>query len=162
MKVLFLDHDGVICLQSQWGKRNSPKYKKLGEIFDPFCPKAIKVLNQIIDETDCEIVISSDWRLYADLEYMIKMYKKRGIHKSPIAYTKVIDLGVVAPAFCRSVEINEFLKTNTSELNITHWVAVDDLNMSKNLTNFVHCDECITEGIKKLGKKEAIIGFLKD
>ena len=81
MKILFLDHDGVICLARQWGKRYTKKSKKRGDIFDPFCTKAIKVLNNIIDETNCEIVVSSDWRLHCDLEYMKNLYLKRGIKK---------------------------------------------------------------------------------
>ena len=36
MKILFLDHDGVICLAKQWGKRNTKKSKAKGEVFDPF------------------------------------------------------------------------------------------------------------------------------
>ena len=57
MKVLFLDHDGVICLSSQWGGR----FKKKGYDSNPETPldirmdsfdtKAVKVLNQIIEET---------------------------------------------------------------------------------------------------------------
>ena len=34
-------------------------------IFDRFNDKAIKVLNEIIEATDCEIVISSDWRFHS-------------------------------------------------------------------------------------------------
>ena len=54
MKVIFLDHDGVICLSQQWGGR----FKKAGFDSNPETPldirmdnfdkKAIKVLNEII------------------------------------------------------------------------------------------------------------------
>ena len=71
MKVLFLDHDSVICLSSEWGSRHK-KQKKWGgrkismtllEMpvqyrFDDFNKKAIKILNEILKETNCEIVIS--------------------------------------------------------------------------------------------------------
>jgi hypothetical protein len=169
MKVLFLDHDGVICLTRQWGKRNSKKAKKRGEFFDPFCPKAIKVLNEIINKTECEIVISSDWRLYKDLEYMKQMYKERGIIKSPISYTnsfsdrdediwketKSYKCPYAIYARVREKEIKDWLKNKN---NIASWVAVDDLNMTK-LENFVWTKRP-SEGIKQTGIKEKIIKIL--
>lgn len=171
MKVLFLDHDGVICLRSQWGKRFSKKSKERGEIFDPFCPKAIKVLNKIIEETDCEIVVSSDWRLYADLDYMKKLYKDRGIIKTPIAFTGVLDIdskevlsetseykdGSQIMARVREMEINKWLYDNQ---NISSWVAIDDLNMKK-LKNFILITSS-TEGIKKMGISKKIIDALNN
>jgi hypothetical protein len=54
MKVIFLDHDGVICLSTEWGSRFKNK-EGLDSTFDRFNDKALKVLNEIIDETDCEI-----------------------------------------------------------------------------------------------------------
>jgi hypothetical protein len=83
MKILFLDHDGVICLSNNWGGRSkkwakyrsanphSSKEKKDAPVsvrFDDFDKKAIKILNEIIEETGCEIVVSSDWKLHATLE----------------------------------------------------------------------------------------------
>jgi hypothetical protein len=64
MKVIFLDHDGVICLSTEWGSRFK-KQKKWGgrklsmsnvEVpleyrFDNFNKKAVKVLNEILEET---------------------------------------------------------------------------------------------------------------
>ena len=89
MKVLFLDHDGVICLSEEWGGR----FKKKGFDSNPETPldirmdnfntKAVKVLNNIIDITGCEIVVSSDWKLQGPLSQMIEMYITRGI-KPPI------------------------------------------------------------------------------
>lgn len=169
MKVLFLDHDGVICLADQWGKRKSKKSIKKGEVFDPFCSKAIKILNEIIEETDCEIVVSSDWRLYKDLEYMQEMYKKRGIIKSPVAYTEVFDVcdddileetweykdNTQILARVREKEITSWVRNNPE---INSWVAVDDLNMHK-LEYFVHTPRQ-SEGIKQLGIKNKIIEIL--
>ena len=133
MKVLFLDHDGVICLSSEWGSRFKNK-EGLDSVFDRFNQKAIKVLNEIIEATDCEIVISSDWKNHASLSDMQELYKIRGILKSPIDYT---------PYFvskdhsfhnketyleeARSLEIKQYLDEHPE---ITNWVAVDDLNMS--------------------------------
>jgi hypothetical protein len=48
MKILFLDHDGVICLSSEWGSRFKNK-EGLDSVFDRFNEKAVRVLNQIIE-----------------------------------------------------------------------------------------------------------------
>jgi hypothetical protein len=173
--ILFLDHDGVVCLSTEWGSRLKNK-EGLDSVFDRFNDKAIKVLNQIIEETDCEIVISSDWRFHAPLEQMQELYRIRGIKKVPIGYTKSgLDwkqCRKITPdndlAATRSFEILNWLEEHPE---VTKWVAVDDLNMSEHfgeisdnylfgLTNFVHTPRS-KEGIKQSGIKEKIIKFLK-
>lgn len=200
MKILFLDNDGVICLSNNWGGRfkkwskyrsenpNSSDSKKDAPIdvrLDDFDKKAIKVLNKIIEETGCEIVVSSDWRLHATLEELGYYYIKQGIIKKPIAVTDIFqdifpkewnafrfraDLELE-----RSMEIGHWLENHPE---VTHWVAVDDLNMSveflgdrfsskdgsdkkPGLSNFVLTPKS-SEGIKQSGIKEKIIKFLKN
>lgn len=53
MKVIFLDIDGVLNTHYD--------YEKNG--FDYLNPELIKILKKIIVETNCEIVLSSTWRL---------------------------------------------------------------------------------------------------
>ena len=203
MKAIFLDNDGVICLSNNWGSR----YKKAREYmiknnisehafmderkrdvlvrFDNFDKKAIKVLNEIIEQTGCEIVVSSDWRLHATLEELGDYYISQGIIKRPIAVTDIFkDLFPKEwNAFRfraeleleRSMEIGHWLENHPE---VTHWVAVDDLNMGveflgdrfsdkdesdkkSGLTNFVLTPKS-SEGIKQCGIKEKIIKFLKD
>lgn len=181
MKVIFLDHDGVICLADQWGGR----YKKKGFDSNPETPldirmdnfdrKAVKVLNSIIEKTGCEIVISSDWKMRGTLDQMREMYITRGI-KPPIDYTPDLkDCTVHGNNFIwskdwdleqiRSIEIKQYLHDHP---NITHWVSIDDLDMGKNgeswknwgLDNFVLTPKS-REGIKQCGIKEKIIKFLE-
>ena len=197
MKIIFLDNDGVICLSSNWGSRHK-KQKKWGgrklsmtsrEMpveyrFDNFDRKAIKILNGILEETGAEIVVSSDWRFHATLEELGEYYTAQGIVKKPIATTDMFkdifpsewsslrfrsDLELE-----RSMEINHWLENHPE---VTHWVAIDDLNMSAEylsvyfsskddsdtnpgLTNFVHTPRSY-EGIKQCGTKEKILTFLK-
>jgi hypothetical protein len=198
MKVIFLDNDGVICLSNNWGGRSkkwakyrsanpdSSKEKKDAPVeyrFDDFDKNAIKVLNEIIEETGAEIVVSSDWKLHATLEELGDYYESQGIIKRPIAVTNIFkdlfskewnafrfraDLEVE-----RSMEIGHWLENHPE---VTHWVAIDDLDMSveflskyflgtedKNpgLSNFVHTPRS-REGIKQSGIKEKILKFLKD
>jgi hypothetical protein len=194
MKVIFLDNDGVICLSSNWGSRHKKQKKWDGkklsmtsrEIpveyrFDNFDKKAIKILNEILEKTGAEIVVSSDWRLYATLDELGEYYLSQGIIKAPIGITnkKLIDCDVPNNFIwsrawdleqTRSLEIHQYLKDNPQ---ITHWVAVDDLNMGKTgldysiefehswgLENFVYTP-LSTEGIKQSGIKEKIVKYLQ-
>jgi len=194
MKVIFLDHDGVICLSTEWGGRHK-KQRKMGRKlsqsieslpvearFDNFNKKAIDVLNKILEETNAEIVVSSDWKKWASVEEMGEYYESQGIKKKPIAFTKNLNECDVPQNFIwsrqwdleqtRSLEIKQYLKDNPQ---ITHWVAIDDLNMGIpqthdvwgemvmewGLTNFVLTPKSI-EGIKQSGIKEKIINFLNN
>lgn len=199
MKVIFLDNDGVICLSNNWGSRYK-KQKKWGKRkmsmtnrelpveyrFDNFDKKAIKVLNEILDETGAEIVVSSDWRGHASLPELGEYYSAQGIIKNPIGVTEKIhykewsEEGFIRKDFEwtridsleqeRHFEIKRYLRDHPE---ITHWVAIDDLNMGIHiedssygsfdrdwgLENFVWTP-LMTEGIKQKGIKEKILKFL--
>ena len=187
MKVIFLDHDGVICLSNNWGNRFKKQKdwggRKLSMTtlempveyrFDNFDEKAVNVLNEILEETGAEIVVSSDWKRWATVEEMGEYYESKGIIKKPIAFTDSIlyDDYEDFPWHrkceleqTRSLEIAQYLGLNTV---ITHWVAIDDLNMSLKLEgdkewglkNFV-LTPIDNEGIKQTGIKDKILNFLK-
>lgn len=203
MKVIFLDNDGVICLANNWGSRHK-KQKEWGgrklsmtnsEIpiqyrFDNFDKKAVDVLNSILEETGAEIVVSSDWRLYANLKELGNYYQEQGIIKKPIAYTEVFhytnwaNLKILPEDFPwernssreqeRHFEILKWLNDNSTKLNIEQWVAIDDLHMGKyginssygkfdrdwGLSNFVWTPNDF-EGIKQSGIKDKILNYLK-
>ena len=186
--VIFLDNDGVICLDNNWGGRSKKwsKYLKKNpecmseadapvEVrFDNFDGKAISVLNKILEETGAEIVVSSDWKKDATLEELGEYYINHQIIKKPIGMTKLIEEVDDAPNLYveryeeeRAREIGQYLKDHPE---ITHWVAVDDLNLAKDsgipdaqqwgLENFVRCIG-FNQGIKRSGLKEKIIKFLE-
>ena len=194
MKTIFLDHDGVICLSTEWGGRFK-KQKKAGRKlsqsidslpvearFDNFNKKAIEILNEILKETGAEIVVSSDWKKWANVEELGEYYEQQGIIKKPIAFTKNLNDCEIPQNFpwsrtydleqSRSLEIKQYLQDHPE---ITHWVAVDDLDMGTpqtnetwgeivmdwGLTNFVLTPKG-SEGIKQNGIKEKIIKFLND
>jgi hypothetical protein len=190
MKTIFLDNDGVICLSNNWGGRSKKwaKYRSKNpetsgyiddapvEIrFDDFDKKSIKVLNEILEETGAEIVVSSDWRCHANLEELGEYFLSQGILKKPIGVTKLLGQCNQPENYewlhkwdleqSRSLEILQYLRDNPE---VTQWVAVDDLDMGKNgeewkdwgLDNFV-LTPSRTEGIKQSGIKEKIIKFLK-
>ena len=191
-KVIFLDHDGVICLANNWGtrwkkQRNARKKFSEDEMslpvsarFDNFDIKSIKILNEIVKETGAEIVVTSDWRNWATVEEMGDYYDSQKVVKKPIGFTKFLGECEYDNDFhwsrewdleqTRSIEIKQYLKEHPE---ITHWVAIDDLNMGKKiisysmeynrdwgLDNFVHTPRK-REGIKQCGIKEKILSYLK-
>ena len=191
MKILMLDNDGVICLSNNWGGRAKKwaKYRSSNPDvdftnrpidcrFDAFDEKAIKVLNEILEQTGCEIVVSSDWKLHATLEELGDYYESQGIVKRPIALTPDIqnctvhgNVFIWSPRWdleqTRTIEIRQYLHDHPE---VTHWVSVDDLNMGKigepwkdvwAINNFVLTPKS-SEGIKQSGVKEKILKFLKD
>ena len=186
MKVIFLDHDGVICLSTEWGGRGKKKSKYLKEFpgtedtlpawvkMDNFYDKAVKILNSILLETGAEIVVSSDWKLYSTLDELKEMFTKYGLIKQPIDTTPNIPLKYDKTYYTkeelseyRVMEIKNWMKLHPE---VTHWVTVDDLplgekfgpisgNSNGGLTNFVLTPRS-HEGIKQSGIKEKIIKFL--
>ena len=203
MKVIFLDNDGVICLSNNWGSRlkkqdawggrklsMSMREIPLEYRFDNFDQKAVDVLNSILEETGAEIVVSSDWRLYASIEELGDYYESQGIIKRPIDGTEIFHFtnwkeeGFVpdheefpwsrneSREQERHFEIKRWLRDHPE---VTHWVAVDDLHMGIHvkassygpfdrdwgLENFVWTPRDF-EGIKQSGIKDKILKFLKD
>ena len=191
MKCIFLDHDGVICLSNNWGGRSKKwaKYRSanpeastdkmnapVSVRFDDFDEKAVRVLNQILEETGAEIVVSSDWKRWANVEEMGEYYESQGIIKKPIALTPDLgectwytnDVWVWSAKWdlemSRVIEIKQYLHDHPE---ITHWVAIDDLNMGKDedwkdwgLDNFVLTPRS-NEGIKQSSIKGRVLKFLK-
>jgi len=169
MKVIFLDHDGVIVTSRQFGSRFTKQRhrRKRGQSsselsvlhrFDNFDRKAVAILNEILIKTNAEIVISSDWKKHATLEEMREYYKSQGVVKMPLEYTPSLNDVKNGNNLedIRVIEIKQFLESN----DVTSWVCVDDLNLS-NLENFVHCPK-VSEGIKQTGIKDKILTFLLD
>jgi hypothetical protein len=195
MKVIFLDNDGVICLSNNWGSRTT-KRRKAGlrasvpplELpvdirFDNFDKKSVKILNEILEETGAEIVVSSDWRFYATLEELGEYYTSQGIIKKPIAVTGMFkDLFPKewsSLRFRADLELERYMEIQhwiDEHLEITKWVAIDDLDMSVSflgdrfssadgtekkpgLANFVLTPR-VNEGIKQSGVKDKILMYL--
>lgn len=206
MKILFLDNDGVICLANNWGTRfeKAKRYAKehdiptegfyqhdlpVDVIFDDFDKGAVKVLNSILEQTGAEIVVSSDWKLHANLGDLGDYYEAQGIIKRPISVTQRFNFSEWNLIYdvpdrdqfpwsreydleqSRHFEILKWLKDN-QHLDITHWVAVDDLDMGQwikegktlqhrdwGLTNFVWTPRS-REGIKQSGIKDKILKYL--
>ena len=146
MKVIFLDHDGVICLSSNWGGRSKKwaKYRSanpessrdMGQApveyrFDDFDKKAIKVLNEILEETGAEIVVSSDWRKHYTLRQMRDVMIEYGIYGPLIDITTHQNLWnrMSGPSleWERASQVVKWAKDN----KISNWISIDDLKLNQ-------------------------------
>lgn len=156
MKVIFLDHDSVICLPKQWGTSavKQEEFMRVSKIcnpefelndfydfpiecrFDNFDTDAVDILNEILVETGAAIVVTSDWKKQATLDELGVYYIMQGIKQKPTGITPLIEEIKIPPGYKwdfkngkaqhRSLEIAGWLKTHEM---VTHWVAVDDFNM---------------------------------
>ena len=107
MKAIFLDIDGVVCL-------HSAKTPNDEEIFDA---DSCRRLKEIIDATDCKLVLTSSWRLYSEsIRSMFFQFKKNGIYKEHF-------LGKTPLCGERGDEIMAYLKSHPQ---ISAYVALDD------------------------------------
>lgn len=98
--------------------------------FDPSC---VEHLNRLIELTDIEIVVSSDWKYWVTLDELQIFYANQGIVKPPISHTpKSDDFTFHLLAEIRSKEISCWLEQNKG---IERWAWVDDLDMRPFLPN---------------------------
>lgn len=90
MKILFCDIDGVIITST-----SIQKYKKMGcvgsgRILDP---EKIGMLNSIVKETSCKIVIIGSWKGVYTLEQLRLIFNHAGLYNSNSTIIDKIDSG---------------------------------------------------------------------
>src|SRR5689334_941114 len=162
MKVIFLDIDGVIALGN-----HKLKATKWGNVYK-FDKKAVLVLNEILEQTNAEIVLSSDWKGQHSLQDMREIFDWNMVKKGPISFT--INSAEYAKAvkdddlyLGRAFEIKDYVDRH----KLTYWVAIDDLKLDESIYSetfighFVYCGKS-NEGIKQCNNKELILNILNN
>lgn len=136
---MFLDIDGVVCLHEEgvvnWGEGTGD------DVFDEGCCRRLK---EIVDATDCKLVLSSFWRLYK--KDVLKMLEQL----EPFGITIADFHGKTRLLQSRDEEIKDYLARHPE---IDCYVAVDDEDFSGELfpaDRFVLTDLArgITEEVK--------------
>lgn len=148
MITIFLDIDGVLTTISEffsstkefWEK--NPWAKEIS-IPHPFNEKCVKVLNTILSTFECQIVLTSDWKLKNSLKELDIIFKNFGVIQSPIGVTKNfkdenIDLN-------RVCEIIHYIANNDNNVDINKYIILDDLNLGRHMPrrmfdNFIETD----------------------
>ena len=151
-KVIFLDIDGVLATEECWLVTEN----KFGKNIYRWNDTCVKVLNEIILETNCDIILSSDWRIHFDLKTLDEIFKWNNVIKSPIDITDALKHSFKFDLERDRIhQIGRFLEKNT----IKNWVCVDDLNLKSDIVrNFVRVDA--EHGISENGVKESLITYL--
>jgi len=154
MKIfIYLDIDGVICL----GSEINPKLTKWGYVHR-FNPKAVIVLNDILQQTNADIIISSDWRHHHSLTDLQEIFEWQKVIKLPIDVTPISEfITLHSLESYRASDILEHVGIHKPD----KWVSIDDLYLIPYLpeNNFVFIPRWM-EGIKQTGKKQEIINKL--
>ncbi len=127
MKILFLDIDGVLNSADNMNSMHvvkAPNYRdEFGHTFDQRC---VNWLHYIHEQTQCNYVISSTWRL-SGLEVMQRLFWQREIkgeiiavtpQRLPISYINQLGL----ERACRGAEIQYWLDNNL----VQNYCIVDD------------------------------------
>jgi hypothetical protein len=161
MKIIFLDIDGVLATTKQFWL-NSTNFRKKNEwamelkVPYPFDNKCVNVFNEILESTNTEIVLSSDWRKHWDLKELDIIFKHNKVNKSPIDITPLDPISFSNGDLNRYHEIMEYIRKN----DVKNWVVIDDLEVGFYLDeNFKdrYFKTDSNEGIKKTNTKNKII-----
>jgi hypothetical protein len=127
---------------------------------DPFDPLCVQVLNEIIENMNPLIILTSDRRLKLKIAEMNEVFKCNGVN-SPVkdytpdfwgtVFTKLQDADV-----CRGFEILRYVH----QYQIENYVVVDDMNLSGWVSDhFVWCTSS-TDGLNQEGVKEKMLKIL--
>lgn len=141
---IFLDIDGVLATEED---STLPQHEQFAYPWDKEC---VTIFNELLTETDADIVLSSDWKTSysSDLALLDQLFKHNGILKSPVAVTA--DLGGK-----RGKEIASYVYKN----NINHFLILDDRKITVHSLRFVQCN--INIGLKQQGLKEKCLAILQ-
>jgi len=116
MKILFLDVDGVL--------NNANTLKNQGRNGWPLNhldASRVELLNQIVDKTDCQIVLSSSWRSFFTWSAFAQVLTQKGFRHPD----KFIGQTPRANFDNRGMEIASWLQDN-AVMGETHFVILDD------------------------------------
>lgn len=117
MKLLFLDIDGVMNSHHLWHKNKDKPKEAHTRWVDQIDPDACRLMERVVKETDCRVIISSTWRRIHPLAAIRGFFLHHG-WKAPIV-GKTPLLGDF-----RGDEIDEYLKQ--SRRIPDSYVCIDD------------------------------------
>ena len=160
---LFLDVDGVLATFGEYS-RNRKKFWDKYEIADTlrlpyeFNPGCVKVLNEILEKTDADIVLTSDWRTHWTLEQLGNIFEFNKIIKRPIDVTEVFPTTFMYLEKNRAHEIDIYREKR----NLENYVIVDDLDLSPFVPKGRFVLTIEREGLKQSNIKQKILKILQN
>jgi hypothetical protein len=150
MKILYTDIDFVLSLGSEMYSTQT----KWGNVFR-FNEKAVSVYNKILLRTGASIVVTSDWKNDFTFKQLQEMFEWNGVCRTPVDVTPNIPGRTLQKL--EEWRAKEILQ-HVEEHKPSAWVAIDDLNLSKWISedHFVYLPRFM-EGIKQSGKAQKVI-----
>jgi hypothetical protein len=131
-KIIFIDVDGPLAWAT-WGDGKITIKGGSGDfqIPYPWVKEDCEALQKICDETNAELVVSSDWKLHFSFLQLKSIFVHYGITTRIIDITTHQDLWmkVSRPSLehTRAVQIAKWAKDN----KITNWISIDDMKLNK-------------------------------
>jgi hypothetical protein len=145
---LFLDIDGVMHPYGAFGAES-------------FCH--MPFLSRIIDETSCDVVLSSSWRLDTEGIQEVNNHLRKS-RREANGDAELLDItpntlerGVINGLHNRDIEVKAWVKAHAIEAGWDNrWIAVDDLNLAASL-GFEHTVVTASDvGLTEAKAEEAI------
>jgi len=129
-KIIFIDVDGPLA----WGTWNDGKVTISTGVEDfqipyPWVKEDCDALQKICEETNAELVVSSDWKKHFTFNQLKRIFWHYGITARLIDITTHQDLWnkMSRPGLEheRALEVAKWVKDN----KISNWIAIDDLDL---------------------------------
>ncbi len=115
ISILFLDIDGVIRIDGTWVNAN------------------INALNEILDLTGAQIVLSSDWRKRYSLIEMNKIFESLSIKHKIIGFTPIINsVGQPVEDYFEATRAKEIEMYRSKHGIVDNYAIVDDIDVYNN------------------------------
>ena len=131
-KIIFIDVDGPLA----WATWDDGKVTIAGGVEDftipyPWVKEDCEALQKICDETNAELVVSSDWKKHFTFNQLKRIFRHYGITARLIDITTHQDLWnkMSRPSIDheRALEVVKWAKDN----KISNWIAIDDLRLAQ-------------------------------
>jgi histidinol phosphatase-like enzyme len=159
IKLIFLDLDGVMNSNDFYVSRGTKTQSQDVEEFylNMIDPSAVDLLNTLVQECDCKVVISSTWR---DSAIEHNVLKRKGfigevIGRTPL-YTEMPKQSYET-THMRGYEIRQWIEDNIEHPSIykSYVIFDDDMDMLESQKqNFIHID--FMKGLQTENIQEAI------
>jgi hypothetical protein len=129
-KIIFIDVDGPLA----WGTWKDGKVTINTGVEDfqipyPWVKEDCEALQKICDETNAELVVSSDWKKHFTFNQLKRIFWHYGITARLVDITTHQDLWnkMSRPGLehMRALEVAKWAKDN----KISNWIAIDDLDL---------------------------------
>jgi hypothetical protein len=131
-KIIFIDVDGPLA----WATWNDGKVTINGGVEDfqipyPWVREDCEALQKICDETNAELVLSSDWKKHFTFNQMKRVFRHYGITARLIDITTHQDLwnkmSRTSLEHERALQIAKWAKDN----KISNWISIDDMRLDQ-------------------------------